>query len=436
MASTGSSPRGPRGHNRSSSASFRSLRELAVTPAQQFVVLSQPTSPAKSHLAPNTSPRGGALPERATCGESSTSDPAILSRPSDSAPARHSERRLSESDAPAGRSSYGLSLQQLQHLTALTAANDGPRGDTLAAFPYSASPSGPGGSRLSMASSQRRLDLWNRAREPTFGNTLAHIRAQQRLKRTRSEPSLQSPARGVVGAGGMDEGELGGSAGERSGSRRAQRSATGEAILAEAWRQAFRRSLRRSRSAHALGEKDTAALWKDAMTALIWRRGGAFIYRRPDGPQPSGAAGSPVDNTVASKSRNRTPPPRSPRPVQGSNRQVGQVGQATATASSRASYAVTSAISPPAISPLSSPLTASSGTGRYPRHRRTPSCPVVPGGEALLGDGYEKALPSTGRLNQDWQQQEQAARDPVKSVFAWAAEQRIASRRAESAQQH
>ncbi|CAI5982724.1 unnamed protein product [Closterium sp. NIES-65] len=159
-------------------------------------------------------------------------------------------------------STYGLSLQQLQHLVALTNANDSPR-DAAAAFPYAATSDGrPGRSRLSINSAQRRLDSWNRAREPVVENSIEHIRAQRKLKRSGSDPSLRQSARGGEDSVGGPSRPL-------------------EGVVSEARKVAMRRWLRRSRSAHALGEKDTAARWNEAMTAIIWGRGGAVVFRRP-----------------------------------------------------------------------------------------------------------------------------------------------------------
>ncbi|CAI5458794.1 unnamed protein product [Closterium sp. Yama58-4] len=167
-------------------------------------------------------------------------------------------------------SGYGLSLQQLQHLVALTNANDTPR-DAAAAFPYAATSDGR--SRLSINSAQRRLESWNRAREPVFENSIEHIRAQRKLKRSGSDPSLRESARG-----GKDS--LGGP------------SRPLEGVVSEARKVAMRRWLRRSRSAHTLGEKDAATLWNEAMKAIIWGRGGAVVFRRPAGgisqARPSG----------------------------------------------------------------------------------------------------------------------------------------------------
>ncbi|CAI5535268.1 unnamed protein product [Closterium sp. Naga37s-1] len=310
-------------HARSSSAT------VAVIPAERFAVLSFPpslgnstvSSPAaapvgdpaarlaESAASPSASPSarpaeaqaaGATVPVAAAAGGECAAQPGSTTEPLAAAPLPvprsisskdgKCAESASQSDGaghggcvasePAPRattsnppSSYGLSLQQLQHLVALTNANDSPR-DVAAAFPYAATSDGrPGRSRLSMNSAQRRLDSWNRAREPVVENSIEYIRAQRKLKRSGSDPSLRQSARGGEDSMGGPSRPL-------------------EGVVSEARKVAMRRWLRRSRSAHTLGEKDTAARWNEAMTAIIWGRGGAVVFRRPAGgssqARPSG----------------------------------------------------------------------------------------------------------------------------------------------------
>ncbi|CAI5519341.1 unnamed protein product [Closterium sp. Naga37s-1] len=308
-------------HARSSSAT------VAVIPAERFAVLSFPpslgnsavSSPvaapagdpaarlAESAASPSAPPparpaqaqaAGATVPVPDAAGGECAAQPGITTEPLATAPLPvprsnsskdgncasasqsdgfHGGGAASEPPARAAASnpssSYGLSLQQLQHLVALTNANDSPR-DSAAAFPYAATSDGrPGRSRLSINSAQRRLDSWNRAREPVVENSIEYIRAQRKLKRSGSDPSLRQSALGGEDSMGGPSRPL-------------------EGVVSEARKVAMRRWLRRSRSAHTLGEKDTAARWNEAMTAIIWGRGGAVVYRRPAGgssqARPSG----------------------------------------------------------------------------------------------------------------------------------------------------
>ncbi|CAI5458805.1 unnamed protein product [Closterium sp. Yama58-4] len=276
--------------SRSATAAFRAI---TVTTAQQFALLSQPSSPANSassspargnaagrsagasHVPPPPSRFESEAPLTASdCVAQQEKNASAVNDAASDAP-RQSAQLEPPSTEPA---SHGLSLHQLQHLVALTATNDSPR-DTSSpsAFPYARSESSRDvardrrSSRLSLDSAQRRLDSWNRVSKPLAHYSHDSIGAQhRRLKRSGSEPALAT--RGF-------DGESDG------GSARLLRPL--DALVSEARQRVSRHSLRRSRSAHALGEKDRDALWNDAMNALFWRRGGAVIYRRPEGATPS-----------------------------------------------------------------------------------------------------------------------------------------------------
>ncbi|GJP54543.1 hypothetical protein CLOM_g13621 [Closterium sp. NIES-68] len=360
-------------------------------------------------------------------------------------------------DEPAShRDGSGLSLQQLQHLAALTATNDNPRDTSyVSVFPYASSRDGPPQgrrNRLTLDSSQRRLDSWNRATQPAFGKSFEQIRAQRRMKRSRSEPSQ-------VRSAGKDS--------ESFDSLKPARPL--DAVVSEAREQMLRHSLRRSRSAHALGEKDTNALWSDAMTALMWRRGRAVIYRRPYGQAASESAAELAnshDRQVSDGKRQILPT--------ASSADSGRAGLPLPSGANAADAAVTSRRLPsplaqtylpssaasqrPDDSQQSRPWSSASACGRLAAqaascdccrvrsapsaaaHRACDSRTVQP--TEMSSSTYAPAVSTSaaGRIYQAHQRQQQQQQrtlntDPVKSVFAWAAEQRIASRRAQRAQQ-
>ncbi|GJP54550.1 hypothetical protein CLOM_g13626 [Closterium sp. NIES-68] len=446
--------------------------------------MSLPSSPA--HSAASSPVRGNA-PRRA--GSASHSPPPSSSRFQATSEATvdcvaHSERRPWPSNPPSNDitcaarqrvtgagpeppqpstqpESYGLSLQQLQHLASLTAANDSSRDASSASyvFTYASDVSSRDGSRdrrgrLSLDSAQRRLDSWNRASRPVFGNaasgnSLDHMRSQRRrLKRSRSEPSLL---------------KMGGEGSSGSGlSRRPQPL---DAVVSEARRQASRHSLRRSRSAHALGEKDTNALWVDAMTALIWRRGGAVIYRRPDGPTAQESAANSADN----RDRRGCDGMRQISPTAANSADSVRAGSpfyplsnASVISRRRPSPSSQTPLPTPAESQRSDgsqqsrPWSSASASGRvaaqttsyYDGRCRAHTAPSASAAQRVNASRAIQPSEESSRIqnsvvsmsrnyqshSHQRQQQLRTLRDPVKSVFAWAAEQRIASRRTQAQQ--
>ncbi|CAI7742617.1 unnamed protein product [Closterium sp. NIES-53] len=433
-------------NTRSVTATFRSL---AVTTAQQFVLLSQ--SPAIAAAC-------GSVPRLAESAPHSLPPPTTRSLWEIPKPGRTA---FSPDNAICARQSHGLSLQQLQHLIALTAASDSPR-DTSSpsVFPCTSLRDGTQNRRsrrLSLDSAQRRLDAWNRASKPgVVEYSRENIRPQRRLKRSRSEPSLTSLKQK-----------------ESSDSRRqaaltfATSDFRDDAVVSEARKQAFRHSLRRSRSARALGEKGTDVLWSDAMAALNWRRGRAVIYRRPEGPTPSAlpAGSSSNDHRHGWDSRQQiastassTDPVRSGAPLlcavnAATNAAVTSRGQPSPLCQTPLSVSVAS--QPSASQRLWSSASVNARVETQAancdhddhdhacRGERTAHPANYHGSFArmvlLTEDSYCTQTPvvttirnEQSRLKQQ-QQQQRVVRDPVRSVFAWAAEQRIASRRTKSA---
>ncbi|GJP37134.1 hypothetical protein CLOM_g21574 [Closterium sp. NIES-68] len=461
-------------HTRSASASFRAL---AVTTAQQFALLSLPSSPADS--ADSSPARGNATARRAgsashsppppsTCFQvkaGTTGDCRVAQSGGSPSVTDHVTSRQSTNDAGPETPStardestspvWGLSLQLLQHLAALTATNDNPRDTSSASFfPYASSRDGPQGrrSRLTLDSSQRRLDSWNRATRTASGKRFEDIRTQRRLNRSRSEPS---PVRSAGAEDSFD-------------SLRPARPL--DAVVSEAWKQMLRHSLRRSRSAHALGEKDTNALWSDAMTALMWRHGGAVIYRRPDGQAASESAAELAnshDRQVSDTRQQILPTASSANSGRAGLPLVSGANAATnAAVTSRClpsplaqTYLPSSAASQrPDDSQKSRPWSSASACGRLAAQAASYDCCRVrtaPSAAAhracdsrtvqlteMSSRTHAPAVSMSVTAAKKYQEQQRRQQqqqtlntDPVKSVFAWAAEQRIASRRAQRAQQ-
>ncbi|CAI7891586.1 unnamed protein product [Closterium sp. NIES-54] len=408
--------------HRSSRSATAKFRALAVTTAQQFALLSQPSSPADP--AASASPHSRPPPTTRFQLETQQSGKPTSSHHDDTRTHRSAQPEPPSTEPAAG---HGLSLQQLRNLVALTAINDGPR-DT--------SRRGCSRRRLSLDSAQRRLDSWNRAsklvfeysREDTRG-----VRAERQLKRSKSEPMIA---------------RLNGN--NSSDSRRPAQPL--DAINSEARSQAFRHlPLRRSRSAHAVGrEKDTVMAWDDVMTALVWRRGGVVTYRRPESPAPSSLLATDSANSCyrhARYSRQQI----SPTAISGAPVRAG----APVLSATAANASVTSRLPSPLYqTPLSTSVAASQPSASSQRPWSSPSenARVATQGVTSYynqfrvrtarhpagyhaGSARTSVVPMCNEHGHSKLQLQRALRDPVRSVFTWAAEQRIASRRALSAQQ-
>ncbi|CAI7891588.1 unnamed protein product [Closterium sp. NIES-54] len=380
---------------RSATATFRAF---TVTTAQQFALLSQPFQPE--------TPQSG------------KSTPA----PHDATRAHRSAQPEPPSTEPA--TGHGLSLQQLQHLAALTAVNDAPRDtSSVSLFSYMSSSAGTRGrrNRLSLDSAQRRLDSWNRASNVGLENSSDPLPASLNTSRKNFSDS-RGPAQPL------------------------------EAVISDAARsQASRHSpRRRSRSAHALGEKDTPMPSSDA--ALVWRRGGAVTYRRPEGPTPSSLLAAASTNSRHRHARD------SRQHIFPSARSESAVPvRACAPALSAVTVVSNATATSRLPSPLHhSPLPASVASQPSAKSQRLWSSPYVnarvttqevtnydnqcrartahPAGYHA-GSARTSVVPMCNEHGHSKLQLQRALRDPVRSVFTWAAEQRIASRRALSAQQ-